>query len=287
MTPGERFHEPRARARWRHGTTPVIGLIGGVASGKSAVAALLADRGFTTIDADRVGHEVLDLPDVQQKLVNRFGTAVVVGHSPSGTEGPQVDRRALATIVFPDPEARRALEAIVHPLMRVRFAQAIDRAIERAPRGVVLDAAILFEAGWNDLCDLVVFVDSPRSERMHRAATHRGWSEAVFDSREQAQWPCEDKRRLAAFIIRNDAGPDSLRREVEALIAAPGFLGADLPTSAGPEPQVSLSSSQEESAARAFLAPRVEGTSGAARGPVRNGEDGTGSDAWQGPCLVL
>ena len=180
MTPGEQFHDPRARARRRKGTTPVIGLIGGVASGKSAVAALLAERGFTAIDADKVGHVVLDLSEVQQKLVHRFGTTVVVSHPLASATGARVDRRALAAIVFTDPEARRALEAIVHPLMRARFAQAIDRATEQGTPGVVLDAAVLFEAGWNDLCDLVVFVDCSRAERMRRAAIHRGWSEAVF-----------------------------------------------------------------------------------------------------------
>ena len=84
-----------------------------------------------------------------------------------------------AAIVFADPEARRALEAIVHPLMRARFVEAIDQASSAspAPAPVVLDAAILLEAGWDDLCDLVVFVDAPRSERLRRAADDRGWSE--------------------------------------------------------------------------------------------------------------
>jgi dephospho-CoA kinase len=218
MTSGERSHEPRGQVRWRNGTTPVIGLTGGVASGKSAVAALLAERGCTAIDADSVGHEVLDLPHVQQKLVNRFGPGVVLDYGSGTPDGPRVDRRALAAIVFPDPEARRALEAIVHPLMRARFLEAIDLALESGRGPVILDAAILLEAGWQDLCDIVVFVDSPRSERLRRAADHRGWSEAVFDSRERAQWPCEEKRRHADFVIRNDAGPDSLRGEVDALL---------------------------------------------------------------------
>jgi dephospho-CoA kinase len=254
-------------------------LTGGVASGKSAVAVLLAKRGFTAIDADKVGHEVLELPEVRQKLANRFGTAVLAHGSPRGTDA-HVDRRALATIVFTDPEARSALEAIVHPVMRARFAQAIDRAIEQGAPGVFLDAAILFEAGWNVLCDKVVFVDAPRSERMRRATTNRGWSEAVFDSRERAQWPCETKRGLAELIVRNDAGLESLQRAVEALIATLGFSGAGLEASLRPEPNVEQPRRPEESAS-------VDGPTGGKRGPVRNCDDGTGSDAWQGPCLVL
>ena len=70
----------------------------------------------------------------------------------------------------------------------------------------MLDAAILLEAGWDDLCDLVVFVDAPRPERLERAARQRGWSPETFESRERAQWPCDEKRRRADVVITNDAG---------------------------------------------------------------------------------
>ena len=101
----------------------------------------------------------------------------------------------------------------------MQFARAIDRELETTGRPVVLDAAVLYEAGWDDLCDLVVFVDSPRPVRLGRAKNQRGWLEAVFDVRERAQWSCEEKRRLADFIIRNDAGADLLGGEVLALAA--------------------------------------------------------------------
>jgi dephospho-CoA kinase len=295
MTSGERSHEPRRR--WRDGTTPVIGLTGGVASGKTAVAALLAEHGCTAIDADSVGHEILDLPVVQQKLVHRFGPSVVQGKG-GGTSGtPRVDRRALAAIVFADQEARRALEAIVHPLMRARFSEAIERALETGHRPVVLDAAILLEAGWQDLCDLVVFVDSPRSQRIRRAAEHRGWSEAAFDSRERAQWPCQEKRRHAEYVIRNDAGVDSLRREVEALVRALGLKAAgpgpsldqkgkpamrlQAPPDAGPKAFVR--STRAEPARATSQANRAKSS----RPFVRNRQDGPGTDAWQGLCFAM
>src|SRR5262245_41288272 len=182
MTSGERLDEPRTFRRWRNGTAPVIGLTGGVASGKSAVAALLAEHGFIAIDADAVGHEVLELPEVKQKLVDRFGPGVMRQPAPSAPTGASVDRRALAGIVFADTEARRGLEAIVHPLMRERFIEALSRVLETTGGPVVLDAAILLEAGWQDLCDRVIFVDAPRLERIRRAAEHRGWSPAIFDS---------------------------------------------------------------------------------------------------------
>ena len=118
MTSGERLEEPRPTGRWRNGTTPVIGLTGGVASGKSAVAALLAEHGCATIDADLVGHDVLELSHVRQQLVDRFGARVLLepARGTGDSAGPRIDRRALAAIVFADPIARSALEVIVHPL---------------------------------------------------------------------------------------------------------------------------------------------------------------------------
>jgi dephospho-CoA kinase len=104
--------------------------------------------------------------------------------------------------------------------MRARFLTAIACAVQpgrAAGRAVVLDAAILLEAGWDDLCDLVVFVDAPRGERIRRASLQRGWSTAAFEARERAQMPCDEKRRRAALVITNAAGLDSLRREVDRL----------------------------------------------------------------------
>ncbi len=266
MTPGERSYEPRATRRWKHGPAPVVGLTGGVASGKSLVASLLAEREFDLIDADSVGHDVLDLPGVQQKLVDHFGPGVLAARGPAAAQGPRVNRQALAAIVFADREARHVLEAIVHPLMRARFVEAIEKKLgagEPSSRPVVLVAAILLEAGWDDLCDLVAFVDAPRSERLHRSVSSRGWSDEDFAARERAQWPCEEKRRRADFVIRNDAGPDSLRREVEAWVL----------TLAAPAAPISGAPAPEQTPAE----PR-------SRGGRCN--DGTGSDAWQNPCPV-
>jgi len=206
--------------RWKHGAIPVIGLTGGVGGGKSEVAAILAERGSAVVDADAIAHELLEDPGVRGRIVARFGDGVVTRAGLEPGAAPAIDRRVLGAIVFADPEARRALEAILHPLMRARFIAAIQREMQagrdQAP-SVVLDAAILLEAGWNDLCDLVVFVDAPRDERLRRAAHQRGWSALTFEARERAQWPCDDKRRRAALVIANDAGVDSLRRELARL----------------------------------------------------------------------
>jgi dephospho-CoA kinase len=182
----------------------------------------LAEREFDLIDADSVGHDVLDLPGVQQKLVDHFGPGVLAPRGLAAAQGPRVNRQALAAIVFADREARHVLEAIVHPLMRARFVEAIEKKLgagQPSSRPVVLDAAILLEAGWDDLCDLIVFVDAPRDVRMRRVQAQRGWSRDVFEAREAAQWPCDKKRRRADLVITNDAGVDGLQERVQRILA--------------------------------------------------------------------
>jgi dephospho-CoA kinase len=222
MTPFEPSRAPLPTELWKHGSIPVIGLTGAIAGGKSEVARILAERGYTVLDADRIGHELLEDDAVRGQIFTRFGTGVGTGADfPEGAT-PRIDRQALAAIVFADPAARRALEAILHPRMRARFLAAIQRELQAgraAAKAVVIDAAILLEAGWNDLCDRVVWVDAPRPDRIRRAARDRGWSQETFLSREQAQWSCEEKRRCADLVIENDTGFDSLRREVDRLDA--------------------------------------------------------------------
>jgi dephospho-CoA kinase len=206
--------------RYKHGTIPVIGLTGGIGGGKSEVAAILAGHGSAVIDADLIGHQLLDDSRVRAAIVARFGDQVLARSDVEPGAAPRVDRRALGAIVFADDEALEALEAILHPLMRAEFLSAIDREMRAGPsraRSIVLDAAILQEAGWDELCDLVVFVDAPREIRMQRAFRQRGWSEETLERREQAQWPCDEKRRRADFVIVNDADVERLHQELKRL----------------------------------------------------------------------
>lgn len=214
--------EPRRCVRWKHGDVPVVGLIGGIGAGKSSMARLLASRGAFVIDADDVGHELLEDPTIRGQVVERFGAGVLEDAAASGREDEprRVNRRSLGAIVFADPAALKDLEAILHPAMRKRFATAIDRvAREGRSPCIVLDAAILLEAGWDDLCDRVIFVDAPRDLRLSRLSASRGWSESVLASRERSQWPAEQKRRRADWVVMNESGPDSLGIEVDRILA--------------------------------------------------------------------
>ena len=188
-----------------------IGLVGGVASGKSLVAKMLIELGAGVLDADRAGHAVLaEDVAVQDSLRKRWGESVF-------NRDGAVDRKAIARRVFAAGDAalaeRRFLEKLVHPKIRDRLKTELSRLASEGHQIVVLDAALLFEADWATLCDLVVFVDSPRETRLKRALT-RGWTESEFDSREAAQWPVDDKRLAADVVLANSGTEAELRAAV-------------------------------------------------------------------------
>jgi len=188
----------------------IIGLLGGVASGKSLVAEEFRRLGAGVLDADRAGHAVLREKDVKEALRNRFGDAVF------DSEG-EVERPALARLVFGGAEQRenRAfLEQLTHP----RIAEQLeDQAEEMAKSGAqvaILDAAVMLRAGWNSVCDCVVFVEAPDEVRLQRALA-RGWTEEEFRAREAAQESLETKRGFADQVIDNSASVEYTRTQVE------------------------------------------------------------------------
>lgn len=197
----------------------IIGLTGGIASGKSFVAQLFAERGAVVLDADRHAHAVLADPEVVQRLAERWGDEVVA------TDGT-LNRPAVAKRVFGDSEAavadREFLESLVHPRVR----QALRAELETARLGgapvAVLDIPLLYEAGWADECDAVVFVDTPDTIRLARVA-QRGWSADELARREGAQLPIAQKRARAAYTVpgADEASARSAVGEIWAAVAGP------------------------------------------------------------------
>ena len=203
---------------------PVIGLIGGIGSGKSAVArGLLARQNHVLIDADAIGHQVLMLDSVKHRIKNRFGEIVF---DPRG----EIDRSQLAKQVFgPDDaarEARRDLNNIVHPIIGETIHREIQNANELARRepgvihGVLLDAAILLETGWKDMCDAVVFVDATPEVRQKRVWETRGWTKTDWKKREESQLNLETKRKAADVIINNSGSLELAVDELEQFLAS-------------------------------------------------------------------
>ena len=172
-----------------------IGLTGGIATGKSSVGRLLAERGLPVLDADGFAREAL--------APGSAGARAVLAR----------DRGALGRIVFADPAARIWLEQLVHPLVRARFNSELER-LASAPL-VVLMIPLLFEAGLEELCSEVWLVDCDEQQQLQRLMARDGLSEADARSRIAAQWPLARKRELADRLIDNSHEPHALIGQLE------------------------------------------------------------------------
>lgn len=185
----------------------VVGLTGGLASGKSTVARWLAAAGFTVVDADRLVAELYRPGGAGTRAVRElFGAEML------GADGA-VDHGRLAAHVFADPAARRRLEAAIHPLVRREF---VERA--RQTDGVaVLEATLLAEAGLQRDFDLVVTVEAPAEVRLERAVA-RGMDRQAAVARLAAQGDGALRRSVADQVLDNSGDSAALRRQVDALV---------------------------------------------------------------------
>jgi dephospho-CoA kinase len=191
---------------------PVIGLIGGMGSGKSRTAEEFAKHGARVISGDTFGHEALRQPEIKQEVVQRWGEKIL-------DEKGDVDRRKVGAIVFADSRERKVLEVFVFPWIERRIGEEIARAqSDPSVKFVVLDAAIMLEAGWAEACDRLVFVDAPREQRLQRLADERDWSAQEVEKREESQWPLSEKQKRAAWILDNSGSPEELSRQVQELL---------------------------------------------------------------------
>jgi dephospho-CoA kinase len=195
---------------------PVIGIVGGVGSGKSSVARKLAELvPAAIVNADELGHRALELPAVKAKLRQRFGPAIF-------DDGGNVIRKVLAKLVFGDEaatqQARADLEVITHPEIG-RLAEARIADIRRAAdvRWILIDAALLQEAGWQNQCDAVAFVDVAPERRWERVQS-RGWSEEEWRRREASQWPVERKRGAADVVVDNNGTLEDAAQSLKELL---------------------------------------------------------------------
>jgi dephospho-CoA kinase len=192
---------------------PVIGIAGGIGSGKSFVAKLFGELRCAVIDSDQQARAAYQNPAVTQALREWWGEAVF---KPDG----DVDRAQIARRVFTDDAQRRRLEELIHPIV----AAARDREMAAAAKdpqvvAYVWDTPLLFEAGLNAQCDAIVFVDAPVADRLRRVAETRGWDEAELLRRQKLQWPLDTKGQISDYVVTNTADAEYARGQVREVLS--------------------------------------------------------------------
>jgi dephospho-CoA kinase len=189
--------------------TVLVGLTGGIGAGKSTAARLLAQHGALVLDADAAAREVVAPgTDGLAAVVAQFGDAVL------GPDGA-LDRAALASVVFADPDRLAALNGIVHPRVRAWMAERVISAPEGSV--VVQDIPLLVESGMTGLFELVVVVDAADPLRIARLVSDRGMTEQEAAARIAAQAPRERRLAAADVVLTNDGTPEELAAQVDAL----------------------------------------------------------------------
>lgn len=190
---------------------PVIALTGGIACGKSTVAAMLRELGAFIVDADEISRS-LTAPGGRAlgELRAHFGDGIF---APDGT----LDRAALGKLVFSDEEKRRELNAILHPLIRQEMQHQAQQGMESGAKAVVLDVPLLFEANMQDMADIVACVHAPEEIQIRRMFSRNGYTREEAVSRIRSQMPVMEKLRLSDLGIDTNVSLDELRETVRSL----------------------------------------------------------------------
>ena len=189
----------------------VVGLTGGICSGKSTVAAMFGRLGAVVIDADRVAHKLQARGQpLFEAIVSAFGQQIV------GDDG-RIDRRKLGTIVFADPKARVRLEELLHPAIIAECERRIQQAAASGAAICLLDAALLIESGRHARFDTIILVEASEADQLERLMTRMGLSREDAIQRIRSQMPSEEKSRHASFVIQNSGPLEETARRVKAV----------------------------------------------------------------------
>ena len=176
----------------------VIGITGGIASGKSTIAEMLESLGADLIDADKICHELINTKDIVHEITKRWGIHIQDNHG-------KIKRDVLAKIVFSDREEVSALNSIIHPkAIKQIKSRIVKLQVEATTKAIVLDAALLVESNLIDICDIVLFVDTEKSSCKARVQSSRKWHLDEIAKREKFQGLLPQKREISDVIINNN-----------------------------------------------------------------------------------
>jgi dephospho-CoA kinase len=191
---------------------PIIGIVGGIGSGKSFIARCFGELGCRVIDSDSQVRAAYRDPQVIETLRQWWGDAVL---SPRG----EIDRRFISGKVFADPAQRLRLEQLLHPWVNAAREQEMKVAADDpSVLAFVWDAPLLLEAGLAGACDSIVYVDAPLDIRLVRVRETRGWEAEELQRRENLQWPLDKKREIADYVLSNTADAAWARDQVRDLL---------------------------------------------------------------------
>lgn len=189
---------------------PVIGLIGGIGSGKSTVGSILETLGCIVACADDNANAIIERSEIQEQLVRWWGEDVLLHDG-------NVDKKAIASIVFKDDAQRLRLEALLHPLIYQMQEEQFALA-DSHTQGLVIDAPLLIEAGLDTMCEALVFVDAALETRQKRVIKGRGWSVDEIIRRESTQLPLDTKRKKADYVVINEGNLDEVQKQVKQIL---------------------------------------------------------------------
>ncbi|OHB49867.1 MAG: dephospho-CoA kinase [Planctomycetes bacterium GWF2_41_51] len=193
---------------------PVIGLLGGIASGKSTVAAQFEAMGAAVIDADRIAKELLHNPQVKQQIRNTFGGSVF-------DSAGDIDKQKLSAAVFDNPSSVKAINSIIHPRVMEKTELLIEQyQADAGIIAVVLDIPLLMEVGWEKRCDKLVFVDCDENIRLKRASKRQFFNENLLKKREKFQISLDNKKKISHYIINNNDDLSELTKQISEIFPA-------------------------------------------------------------------
>ena len=185
-----------------------IGITGSIACGKSTVSNYLKDKGYTIIDADKLGHIALTSDEVREKLEKSFGLRII--------ENNEISREKLGKLVFGNEENLKILNSIVHPYIRRQILQLQEKHSDE--RLVFLDIALLFEARFEDLVEKIIVVHINEKEQLTRLMNRNSLSSEAAMNRIKSQMSSEDKSKLGDYVINNSNTKEETYRQIDLIL---------------------------------------------------------------------